>query len=131
MLNVWDNWDQSFYDIPKIYYILVLFPYKEITKFLNSIFSKTTQRNFNIFSGWFFKSILSIYVKKEGVKRWTQNFQFNWQFLVCYTFKKLWGVVPIKFLFLRPGKFALFQKNYSLDTLGERGHTVHSVAIWA
>ena len=29
------------------------------------------------------------------------------------------------------GKFTLFQKDYSLDTLGERGLTVHSVEIWA
>ena len=75
MFNVWDNWDQSFYDIPKLYDILVLFPYKEITKTLNFIFSKTTQRNFNILSRDDFSSqYLSFYAKKVGVKRWTQNF---------------------------------------------------------
>ena len=56
--------------------------------------------------------------KKWEVKWWTQNFQFTWQLLVCYAFKKLWEVVPIKLLFLKPGKFALFQKDYFLDTLG-------------
>ena len=40
-------------------------------------------------------------------------------------------MVPIKLLFLRPREFALFQKDYSLDALGERGLTVHSVEIWA
>ena len=38
--------------------------------------------------------------------------------------------MPITLLFLRPGKLAPFQKDYSLDTLGERGLAVHSVAIW-
>ena len=41
IFNVWDNWDQNFYDILKIYDILVLLPHKEITKTLNSTFSKT------------------------------------------------------------------------------------------
>ena len=59
MFNVWDNWDQSFYDIP------VLFPYKEITKTLNSMFSKTTQRNLNIFSGMVFQLNTSHFMPKE------------------------------------------------------------------
>ena len=41
IFNVWDNWDQNFYNILKIYDILVLLPHKEITKTLNSTFSKT------------------------------------------------------------------------------------------
>ena len=59
IFNVWDNWDQNFYDILKIYDILVLLPHKEITKTLNSIFSKTKHSNFNIFSGMIFQVNIS------------------------------------------------------------------------
>ena len=65
MFNVWDDWDQSFYDIPRIYDILVLFPYKEIAKTLNSIFSKTTQTNFSIFSEMIFHVNTSHFMPKK------------------------------------------------------------------
>ena len=65
MFNVWDNWDQSFCDLPNIYDIPVLFPYKEITKTLNSMFSKTTQRNLNIFSGMVFQLNTSHFMPKK------------------------------------------------------------------
>ena len=75
MFDVWDNWDQSIYDIPKIYNILVLFPYKEITNTLNSIFSKTTQRNFSIFSGIVFQvNVYHFMPKKVGGKMMDPKF---------------------------------------------------------
>ena len=59
--------------------------------------------------------------------------KFKWtKVLVCYAFKKLWGVVPIKLFFLTPEKFLLYQTDYILWTHWGRGRlTVHSVAIWA
>ena len=65
MFNAWDTWDRIFYDILKIYDILVLFPYKEITKTLNSIFSKPRERNFNIFSGISFQVSASQFMPKK------------------------------------------------------------------
>ena len=50
---------QNFFDI------LVLFPYKEGTKSLNSIFSKTTPRNFKIFSGMIFLVNTSHFMPKK------------------------------------------------------------------
>ena len=67
MFNVWDNWDQIFYNIPKIYDILVLFPYQEIIKTLNSIFSRTTQKNFNNFSGMIFQVNISHFMPKMWI----------------------------------------------------------------
>ena len=72
MFNVWDNWDQIFYNIPKIYDILVLCPYQEIIKTLNSIFS----RKWRWFDGqgWFFKSIFLILCQKCGYKKMNPKF---------------------------------------------------------
>ena len=67
MFNVWDNWDQIFYNIPKIYDILVLFPYQEIIKTLNSIFSRTTLKNFNNFSGMIFQVNISHFMPKMWI----------------------------------------------------------------
>ena len=67
MFNVWDNWDQIFYIIPKIYDILVLFPYQEIIKTLNSIFSRTTQKNFNNFLGMIFQVNISHFMPKMWI----------------------------------------------------------------
>ena len=67
MFNVWDNWDQIFYNIPKIYDILVLFPYQEIIKTLNSIFSRTTQKHFNNFSGMIFQVNISHFMPKMWI----------------------------------------------------------------
>ena len=67
MFNLWDNWDQIFYNIPKIYDILVLFPYQEIIKTLNSIFSRTTLKNFNNFSGMIFQVNISHFMPKMWI----------------------------------------------------------------
>ena len=65
MFNAWDTWNQMFYDILKTYDILVLFAYKEITKTLNSIFSKIIKRHFNIFSGISFQVSASQFMPKR------------------------------------------------------------------
>ena len=126
MFNVWHNWDESFYDIPKIYDILVLFPYKEITKTLNSIFSKTTQRNFKIFRDSFQVNLYHFMPKKWEVKLWTQNFQFTWQFLVCYAFKKLWEVVPIKLCFWNLGNLHSSKRTISWTPWGQKAYNLFS-----
>ena len=65
MFNAWDTWDQNFPDILKNYDILVLFPYKEITENLNSIFSKIIERNYNILSGISFQVSASQFMPKK------------------------------------------------------------------